>query len=942
MNDLTSNQQSFIDRMTDGESFARNGFGILSKREDADKFFDALLAKGLFAANQNSGPQPAAQEGSFYEPYWSALDYLLAIAKKADATRDVALGNKVMAVVRDVSTWKDETGAIRQNSATYWRFAEILGQVPTACVTDADIDLAAVWMTARFNSGMAGHALVQFAFPHFLDGDDPADTEKACRLLWVCTAFKWHEESRRGHEVELVLEDHWFEQLLQRFAKVFGAKAGARASDIFYRRLTELFSHPKRKSTSTLWRPAVEVHKQNMRWHEVENRLVDGLRDVLIAWISTDDGAAAQFVDDKLRDDTEMVRRIALHAVDENFAKFGDMFLGRLSDQTFGIGHIHEMYRLLTRHFAALLPEQRAAIVAVLRKLSPPKPAEDDPSRLKRVQRLWLSAIAGRGSADVDAWYAELQKDPDVGGLSEHPDFLSYHESRAGPGPSPMAVENIIAFAQDGALVDQLNAFTETDRWRGPTVGGLCATVEQAAADEPAIFLKVLNSFQDALPQYQYSVLNGLKRAFDANKAKPGKVNWPTTWPTIFQFCSIIISPTQFWVPEGPDASLDLTPRRAWFATLVADLIQVGARDDVVGYDAAQFPIVRALLGILLERSEALSELSDTTDAVNMSINSGKGRAIEALFNHALKECRLANAGGDGHEAVWKELETMFDAELAKCKNANFEFSALGGHYFANIDYMSSAWLTANLKKLFPAEYPSNMAAAVEGLAYAPASGPIYILLRDAGIIDWAMNHEIGANGRERLVERTLLAYFWGLEALDSPAMRALIAPARLQDLESSAQFLWSVQGEKLPAEKVELILRFWAECLAMLDRTKTTAPSLRSSLSRLAVYISAVGDRERSLLLGVAPYVQTDYNATQFFEELDRLAEADPEAVARAVLLVLQAHAPNYDYEDLIFDLVLKLAAAGQRPAALDMTALLQKSHPKALELFQRLNQQN
>jgi hypothetical protein len=938
MADLTSNQKSFIERMASGETFERHGFDLLSKREDLELFFDALQEKGLFHPSHNSGPKPAAQAGSFYEPYWAPLEYLAAAAIKAGATNNVALGNKVMAVVRDVTFWKDETGEIRSNSATYWRFAEILGDVPTICVPSSDIPMVKVWMSARFNSGMAGHALVKGAFPHFLSSAAAEDLEKACLLLWECSAFKWNESGRFNHEVELLLENHWFEKLLKRHAADFGTRAGARSSEIFYTRLKELFAHDKRKSTSTLWRPAVEAHKQNMVWHEVENRLVDGLRDVLNAWVDTEKAEAADFAIKALSDDTEMVRRIGIHVVDEHFPLLGPVFLASLSDKAFNIGHVHELYRLLTRHFAEIGIDQRKAIVEIIRALPAPAKADDEPSRHKRVQRLWLSAIAGRGSEEADAWFAELQSDPEIGGLGEHPDFLSYHETRMGPGPSPMAAESIIAFAQEGTLVQQLNAFVETDTWRGPTIGGLCGTVEQAVADEPALFVSVLKSFQAAKTHYQYSVLNGLKRAFDAKK--DGKVEWPIVWPAIFQFSYSLVSSEDFWQVEATEGGMDLVPRRMWLASLISDLIQNSARDDVRGYKPDQYPLVRSLLVILLNRSDALTALSDSTDAVNLSINSSKGRAVEALLNHALKECRIANEGGNGHEDAWARLEPIFDAELAKCKNGNFEFSTLVAHYFANVDYLSTAWLASRMQQIFPGEYTSNMAAAVDGLAYAPASGPIFQRLRDAGVIDWALKHDLGENGRERMVERIVLAYLWGMEGIDGPYLSAVISPSRLEDIETAAQFLWGAQGEKLAPEKIELILGFWAEVDRMLVRAKLDAPAVRSTLSQLAVFIDAINDRERDLLLGVAPFVQTHYNAIQFIEQLDRLAEKSPETIAQALLLVLKSETPIYDTGTLISDLILKLAQLGQRPAAFDIVAILPKTERKVLELVEMLNQ--
>jgi alpha-D-ribose 1-methylphosphonate 5-triphosphate synthase subunit PhnI len=61
--------------------------------------------------------------------------------------------------------------------------------------------------------------------------------------------------------------------------------------------------------------------------------------------------------------------------------------------------------------------------------------------------------------------------------------------------------------------------------------------------------------------------------------------------------------------------------------------------------------------------------------------------------------------------------------------------------------------------------------------------------------------------------------------------------------------------------------------------------------------------------------------------------------SILRAISQVLKSKVPTYDYENRIFDLILKLAGLGQRDGALEMTANLQQGHPKVLELFDKLN---
>jgi hypothetical protein len=87
-----------------------------------------------------------------------------------------------------------------------------------------------------------------------------------------------------------------------------------------------------------------------------------------------------------------------------------------------------------------------------------------------------------------------------------------------------------------------------------------------------------------------------------------------------------------------------------------------------------------------------------------------------------------------------------------------------------NLHYLSADWLRDNFRRIFPTNYPSNCLSALDGLAFAPATEPLYRQLVDAGIIEWALGREMkGSHARENLVQRMSLAYLWGKESLESP-----------------------------------------------------------------------------------------------------------------------------------------------------------------------------
>ena len=68
------------------------------------------------------------------------------------------------------------------------------------------------------------------------------------------------------------------------------------------------------------------------------------------------------------------------------------------------------------------------------------------------------------------------------------------------------------------------------------------------------------------------------------------------------------------------------------------------------------------------------------------------------MYNHALRVCRVAKESEQPLEQAWAALQPVFDAELAKCRNANFEFSTLSASYVGNLDFQTSEY---DLEQLF-------------------------------------------------------------------------------------------------------------------------------------------------------------------------------------------------------------------------------------------------
>jgi hypothetical protein len=908
MNNLSLKQQAFIRLMKDGEDYERHGFELLVQRADFAAFFDALAEEGLFDPSRNSGPVEAEKPGYYRVPYWPPLLYLETAARRAGETDDGVLAEKVMAVVRNVTQWRDDDGKLRNNDSTWYSFAKILGLLPTSTVALIDIDLVAAWLTGGFHGSMAGQALASGALRKFLASDNRNDWAKACRVLYHCTAIVFPGDGLGSTEAQTVIEDYWLKELINATAAELGRKAREDAADIFLARTIEVFAPALEGRDTWLFRPAIEEHQQNYDWRGPHNRFVEGLRDTVLAWVDADPDTARPYVENLFSSGAEIVERIATHILDQRFEVLRDLVSNVISPAMFTAGHRHELHLLLDHHFQQLTDGEKTTILDIIRGLPLPDRDEDSERIRLNIQQNWLTPIAGKGYEPADRWFAELNEELGAVATSAHPDLNSYHEMRWGFGPAPHEAQELIAFAESGTIVDRLNDFVPSDSWDGPSKRSLSDAVTDAVGAAPEVFLNQLPRFLAAKPEYQYSVIAGFKKLWDAWDGKRVGLAWGRIWPKLIDFFEAILTNEEFWKVEVADEPA-LSPTRDWIPPVIAEFLRAGTRSDDKAYAPNLLPRTLPLIAILLARSAPQPELRDG-DALTAAINTGKGKAIEALLDHALRRCRLSDKAKKSHTKAWADLQPLFDTELAKCRDGNFEFSALAGTYIGNLHYMSAEWVHANFTALFPIEFPRNCLAALDGLAYAPVIKPVFDELIAARVVDWALRQDMkGDHARKSLLSRLGLSYLWGDEQLDGPRFACLFEACRIDDLRELTHYFWMVRGEPLTDEQKERIYSFWDRCITWGATLDPPPAQLLSQLSLLSCYLSAIDESALKWLVTIAPYAPVDYHADRLIEQLARLADVSPRATAQVLRTLLDAYRPDYDYQDRLNNLIVQLA---------------------------------
>lgn len=934
MANLSANEQSFITMMSKSDEHTRRGFELILQRSAPLRYLDALLDAGMFAPSKNPAPVPAHPEGYVRLPYWAALDYLVACAKLAGDTDDAELTEKLLNIVRTVSLGSPSNGA-RDNFHTFRKFAEILGLLPTISIRPKDLTLVRHWLNTKFDRFMVAVALDEGVLVRFLASKEPTDRRKAVQVVSYCTAIQWQPSALFQDTVEpiAVVEAYWLEKLINRHAASLGnADVGREAARLFARRVDKVFTRGPVAEYSYVRRPSVGDDGQNRGVANVEDCVVEGLRDVLLAWSEVDGPAASAFVYTLLRSRNQMLRRVGIFVLGQRWVHLQDIYLRIAKPELFDWGHLHELYSLLRLRFEDFSQAQKSATFEAIQQI--PEPTGDNATeRRERAQYRWLSAVAGTTHEAAARRLEELTAK--YGPLRERADQLFVIDSDWGSsGPSPFSARELIAFAEDGDVVARLSALKPNRAGQGSTRPALVDELERAVAAAPDPFARVLETFLGAPCEYQCGLVNGYLRLWRESKTHGASSGWDDrVWQRLFSFFDRLLQDPTFW-ETGDGRELRATHRR--IGDGVAQLLQEGTRDENRAYPAALLPRSWALIRVLLEHGEAVPEPSE--DPMTQAINSPRGRALEAAFSHVRRHCRLADKETGSHAAAWAEAQGLFEGELALCSGYNFEFSTLCGAYLRDLEYFDVDWLENHIVGIFPRDQPLNFGCALSGLAYAGANRSTYRLLRDAGVMDAALRFEIkGQHGREKLLERLTLGYLWEEETLDGDRFTYLFDAGREEDFMSVNFFLWSVRGESLESGQVERIVSYWQRCVDWA-RTCSTPPSrLLGDLSRLAPFLESAAGGSRELLLAVAPHVDVHRNPYEFLDELRRLVERYPAEVCSVLAAFVDAHEPFHDYRDTMRNLVSRLAERGLRKEAIGFCDKL-RAMPGLAELFREL----
>lgn len=857
------------------------------------KWFDYLQAAGFFDPSAHPPPVAAKEERYVSVPIWMAMEYLVTVSTEFQEPKNEGYAKKTLEIIRSVTKDAIERGF--SNYRTWWQFSKVIQNIPADLIVKNDLKLIEYWLNDPYERNLVAQALGEQWAVTLLVGDDAHSHGLSLGVLKLLFRISFVDKTfgKSDRKEAMLPIDGWHaSEIIKKLAPRAGEILKQSAVDVFKEALEKIVNTLGNDKWSSLWRPAIESHDQNHGLDDCENVIIDGFRESLLSYAKSSP-ESGQYVEGLLRSEMEISKRIAIHAIDQCYLQLSPLVGRVVSEEYFKSNFRHEMWQLLNKHFSQFKIDEQAAVLRIIDgwvEYDESGKRSEGATAYKRA--VWLSAIKDSRVDLLEKYKANVEV---VGGEPEHPDFSSYMTVGFVDHKSPIPKEELLSLEVD-ELVSRLASYVDPGKYREPGIEGLVKAFRAAIKAEPMKFSKQLQGFLLLEMPYVHAVIEAYSELWQEKAQLP----WTELWDNLLRFCRELVCQERFWSLANLKKRDSFVANGHWVVSSVSQLIENGVRSDEHAFPERYLDDALEILMVLLDK-EAGEIFKPDSDAVSISINSPRGRCLEAYINLSLRFCRLADKEHQNHDGVWRKLQTVYDAELLRPSKGEYEFATLVVNYLANFLYMSKDWVLGNLDVIFDSKNYQTWLCAMSGYAYVRIIYPeIYGYLKNKGHFIRALDDpNLKKKIDERIIQNVAVAYINDYEEIDDEKglIHIILLRAKADELGHLIWFIWTLRGDVDEKLKTK-IFALWLRLLKVIDVGSKEGRKLASRLCRWAVFVDVVDEQNRLLISEVISYADDGYNSHDLLEMIARLSETQPKDAYEIWCQLLTKSAPDYPEE--------------------------------------------
>jgi len=906
MRELTAKEIQLMARLEENERLRPFFF----RKANGLHWFNPLEEAGYFKPENNPTPVENEEKGTISIPLWPAVQYLVNSREELGKPDNVEFAAKAWDVIVTATQFAKDKGY--SNYRTWWAFGEITQALPVETISVDDLWVVDYWLDDPFETSLVGVELGKW-LSSLLDSGDQHSLELA--LVLIGKVFKIVFEDKDGGQFErkharLKIDDYHMQKTIEKSSKKIGDKLGIDGVDVFKGLLEQIVQETASDNWSSIWRPAIAEHEQNST-RSARGLVLSSFRDVLDGYVEANKQKAQEYVESLFKSEFETIHRVLVHVIDIHFDYLGSGCNLFLNERYFSANFRHEVWTFLNNHYGKLEQAQREKVLSLIESIEVRREDEESNEEATSYRRaIWLSAIKGFGEAEKELYsrYTEI-----CGEEPEHPEFSSFSTVGWSKRESPVAIDELLSMSPED-LIASIERYEDDSSFDEPGIEGFVEAWKQVVKTKPEEMASHLKDCLNFDLAFTYNTFKAYRELWEEKK----KINWDDILGPLVEFAHELVQLEAFWAEENAKPREDFVATRHWVVGAIAELLESGTQADENAFPEGTLKESLAILELLLEKQEG-EEFKEDSDAVFVSINSPRGKCIEALINQCLRECRLADKAKGHHDDVWKRYQGVFESEQKRREIGEYEFATLVGNYIANFSYMSKDWTSANIPNFFDPSDKLALLFALQGFSYTRLfNNEVYSYLKGKQLLIPSLDNPIQRKGvKEKLIEYIAFSFLSGKEEYDGSVVKELIERGHSEEL---SQMIWFVKiiKDQMGLEMKGQVFFLWSRLLDSIDFESKAGKGVASDLCSWAVFVPEINEDTYPLLEAVAPYANINHRAYGFMSWLAEIGTKQPIEAQRLWLRLISRETDylNSEHIETLFKALIDYGREGAAKA--------------------------
>ncbi|MFH0701793.1 MAG: hypothetical protein V2A62_05145 [Candidatus Woesearchaeota archaeon] len=888
---LVGNYYNFLDKVVDGllkkESPSKEVLDILPsiiKIEAREHYFFTRLERigwlkplndaGFFDPDKNPKLVKNPDGNGFLLLFWNVLSYLERITPKAqDAHLDL-----IIAIVKRIIEYQ-ENGKRIGNSRTDYQIFKIICALPSERIAKEHIEFISEAFISDLHNSLISSDLGKILIPNLIRDKN---IDRLLELIEVVTRFKVNEKGL--DKIEPIVEEYWFADLVNKNMKELFTFCGVDLSNLLIDRINEI-RKADAHSFNNAWIPTIEDHEQHTFSDRYEAVLIRFLRNSLLR---LDIKEVKPIIENILTEDLDILMRIAYFVINQRYAELKDL-LWKIEDNPLEcFGCKHELYELFRNRAKEFDQKEIAQFIKWVETIRLPHLKEKEEEYLAHLRKEWYSSLlASEDKAVFETYKSYEKKSPQP---IEHAGFISWFETWCGE-VSPLQ-EIDLSKMTSKAISQYLKDFKEERGMRTPSAIGLAEILTRVVKDNSEKFSEEIEEYVGVPMIYRYSLLDGFAKAWVDKK----QINWEK----VLEF---VLKTLQSDKKENYGAGFHYYD---WFMAQACQLIEEGTKNDEHSYDAKLLPLSKEILIIMSKEIKA--EICKEDDYITFTLNSIKGKLLEAMLDYSLRKARVEN------KREWDtNIQEFYKNELER--NPSIELHTMIGQYIKNFLYLDENWIKDNIPQIFPKDKKEFLLAALSGYFFNhTVYSNLYQMFKEGEIYSSALQYwkDNPKHLREKLVAHICLAYVEGWELLKEGSLIMMLVEQK--EFHKEIIRFFSINSKNLKPEYIPKIKLLWR---LLFDSNKETNKQILGELTNWLTLLPFDADVFEWVKEG-AQHIKPYWETYHFVESLAKLVDSYSKEVGILFWSLIEKAnvVPDYKKED-IFKVVETLYQKGEKDIA-------------------------